>query len=211
MSSSDTFQIVTHPTQPGICRTCGGPFGIRRMVDTGLSGDFCNRPHWNNHTQEVETENDINMAGSVYLCESCIVNMGMAVGMLPEYKVKALREEMAHLEDELEQQTQRNLGLEKIVDGYRVVSVSDLTGSIGGPTPAELNAQEGSEANAVRGLVLAEGLHGANSGESSASESISDEEHTGVSRDDSNEPGKRGDESTGPTTISGADSGRLGF
>jgi hypothetical protein len=125
MSASDVFQIVTHPASPGVCRVCGVAYGVRRMVDTGLTGDFCNRQHWNQHTQQVETDYDINLAGTIYFCESCVTNMGELIGMLDVPKAKKILEENAELGDALELAKAKILGMEQIINGYHDLGFDD--------------------------------------------------------------------------------------
>jgi hypothetical protein len=185
------------------------------MVDTGLTGDFCNRVHYNMHTQEIENDNDVALAGSVYFCESCVVNMGMVVGMLPEYKVKELNEKLKHLEDANEKLQRKILGQEQLLNGYRTLESAGLSDVVTtGGYLSEPIIDEGSEASAIagtkQGQLFTESDSGTVSGNSETDEPVSDSDDTGLSADNNVEPGERGDEPT-YKRITGADSGRLGF
>lgn len=195
------LQIVEYPMQPGICRVCGVSYGIRPFVDTSLTGDFCNRPHWNPLTNEPESEVDINLAGAVYFCESCIINMGELVGMMDSIKAQRIRSELEQLQEVVADLTAKNLGLEKIVDGYR--DLGALSISVGAidrtvtvpvvpdPLPEEIKDPELFDS----GPLTTEVTSGTDFGESEISEHSNHEEPSGVSDDDVSESGESRDES----------------
>jgi len=214
MTSLGVFQIVTHPIAPGICRSCGTPYGNREMVDTGLNSEGCFRPHWDEHNSEVVLPSADETAGAIYFCESCVINMGELVQMLPYEKARVLSARLEELEKENEKLSRENLGLEKILDGYRT-----FTGESGSNvrTPVPVNvAQDPQEAtNYIQNYpdesqLSFESTDGADSGDSQIDESLNLTEHSGLSRDSRSQSGERGDESItdDPGTKS---TGGLGF
>lgn len=210
MSGSDRFQLVTVPMAPGICRTCGAPFGMRPLFDTGLSGDFCNRQHYNPHTQEVDADVDINQAGTVYLCESCIVNLGMLVGMLPSYKTKQLKGQVELQREAIANDEKKILGLEQIVDGYHTVSSASLSNPFNAAvvvSDAKEDSSESRNSTNSQGQLFGEKSDGTDSGESKTGKpvSVSVGPRT-VSRDSSSKPGKSENKSSGSEN-----EGKLGF
>lgn len=205
MGDSDVFQKVIYPAQPGICRTCGCPFGQRDMVDTGLTGDFCNRPHFNPVTEEVDATVDINLAGTVYICESCVVNMGMVFGMLPEFKRRELIAKVEHQQSIIIEKARKIVALESIVDGYRSLSTPDPSSvvDVSQPVFARPFAPEKSRVTEQGPTLDSPVSDGTNSGESQVSESDSEQRSDDVSRSVSGEPGESGDESINGTPGSG--------
>lgn len=192
MGTSDLFQKVVHAVQPGICRTCGTPFGTREMVDTGLNGDFCNLPHWDEINHQVNSDVLWERMGAVYFCESCVNNMGELFGMVSAVKAEAMRREIDSLHDQLVVLNDKNLGLEKILDGYRQVSSAgsvindDLTDRLRTVERTETTESEFGQS------VDSQNGDGANSGEPSSDQSDSVEQSSDVSSDYSSKPGEHG-------------------
>ena len=218
------LQEVIYPLAPGICRVCGTNFGARRMVDTGLTGDFCNRPHWNPITEEVDAEVDMNLAGTVYFCESCVVNMAMIFGMMPEHKVQEMYQKINKQQETIINQTRKILGLEKMLDAYNTLgSVNTSTSadveSVGDSNESDVitvveTTSEGTlfDPGNTEGSLQGSDADGTDSGNSEANESSDFEGHDGLSRDLSSKSGNSGDESiSDPSTSGGNESQSLRF
>lgn len=194
------FQIVTHPAAPGNCRGCGVPYGVRDMIDTSLSSDFCNRPHWDPVTETVDNEVDINLAGTVYFCESCVTNMAELIGMRDALKVKALENELDELRELAAGLSARNLGLEKIVDGYRDISalgVSELVTVSGSALPENFddgNSSGSTSDSPKQEQIVGESSDGSDVGSSETDESTGEQKRERVSRDSGSKSGDSGND-----------------
>lgn len=187
--SSDKFQLVIQPVSPATCRSCGVAFGVRPFVDTALNADFCNLPHWNDDDQEYDHTVNVDMAGAVYFCESCVVNMGMLFDMLPSFKVNEMVAKIEHQQQVIIEKAHKIVALEKILDGYRDLGSTDLISS--GESAAYSSADEKAE-----GDFSAESSDGTDFGISETDESVSNPESASeLSRSLSDESGNSGDES----------------
>jgi len=216
-TASDVFKIVTYPFPPGICRVCGVSYGQRDMIDTGLTGDFCNRPHYDPATDSVDSEVDMSLAGAIYFCESCVINMGELVGMLPYGKSDALKKENAMLRDEILKLQQIILGLKEVLSGND--TLRDLISSTRDsftPSPVSDASDETKTESEIpptveadsriefHGSVSAESSDGADSRDSEIDESFSVLESgpNSVSTDSSGESGGTGEQSASNTSDS---------
>jgi hypothetical protein len=211
MTSLGQFQIVIHPIAPGICRGCGTPYGNREMVDTGLNSEGCFRPHWDEHKSEVVQPSADETAGAIYFCESCVINMGELVQMLSYEKARVLSERLEDLEKENAKLERENLGLEKILDGYRT-----FTGESGSNarTSVPVNVAQDAEEATEPFTFEQSDVHapsGADSGDSEIDESLNLTEHSGLSRDSGSKPGNGGDEPITDEPESNRPTGGLGF
>lgn len=199
MGTSDIFKVVQYPVAPGICRTCGAPYGLRDLVDTGLTGDFCNRPHYNPITEEVDSKVDIELAGAVYICESCVVNLGEVIGMVSVTKADEMRMLIAQWEKLAEDQQTQILGMEKIINGYGDLGVASI---INNPDTNQLTIDAEQETASVPDNSSVDST-GANLGESEIDESSNSKESSRISASDDNESGKRGDKSDSESSSTG--------
>jgi hypothetical protein len=161
------------------------------MVDTGLTGDFCNRPHYNPLTEKVDDAVDVELAGTIYLCESCVVNLGEVIGMISTEKADQLRLLVADAERLLEQQRDQILGMEQIINGYRTLESAGGFNPAGSLNFSDVTTQQEPSNSDSPTLDFA----GADSGESQADESFDEPDSGGVSAVNVDESGERGDES----------------
>jgi hypothetical protein len=223
--SIDTFQEVIHPAAPANCRTCGAPFGLRPLVDTGLTGDFCNRPHWDPVTETVDNSIETNLAGAVYICESCVINMGMVVGMLPAHKAMELMHQVAEQENVLGDLNTRIDALEKVLDGFNTLSL--LSRDIDNHSPADASDDQNANADAEnfeiiptvsnkpptesREAISSSPVFGSSSGSSETDKSSDSKNSDGVPSDSSSKSGERRDESDNAENGGGVSPLKFGF
>jgi hypothetical protein len=173
-----------------------------------MDAEFCIKPHFQpentgsceyGYTHQVDME----LTGAVYLCTECITAMGTVIGMLGEKQARELVEENARLVNYVKQLEEQNLGMEKIVDGYRTVAGVNLPIGIGrdlvvtttNPFQDTPSLFEDSERGDSTGSSLPEGqIESGNSGSSETDEHRNDDgnsaKRTAVSADSNREPGK---------------------
>lgn len=171
ISPQGKFQFPAQYLSPNVCIGCGNVASENNALDL---------------------KKDIKFYGVVYLCSMCIASLAKMYNFISPEEYEGIANELAGRELEVVQKDQRIQSLEQIVDGYRNLSISHISGatfddlSVEGSTNPDDDLQSSSEGEEAEVIEVRE----TEASEVSHGDDLSpgnDREFDGSERD-SNEP-----------------------